>query len=107
MAEAVFPFVVYPAEGQLPFINTCTVKQGNTLLALHVPISVWPAPGGQTPVGVTYDHQGETALEFKDIFRTPNARAVIDDQLYTVVDLQTNLYLPHVALLLRESQPMI
>src|SRR5262245_31649658 len=107
MAEAVFPFVVYPAEGQLPFINSAVVKQGNTLLAMNVPISVWPTPGSVSQVGAVYDHEGETGLEFFDIFRTPNCRVVIDDVLYMVVDIQKNVYLPHVALQLRESNPVI
>jgi hypothetical protein len=107
MAEAVFPFFVYPAEGQLPFINTAKLTKGNALIALHVPISVWPAPNGATNVGVVYDHGGETGLDYFDLFRTPNVKVTIDDLSYMVVDIQKNLYVPHAALMLRESNAML
>lgn len=107
MAEAIFPFVVYPAEGQLPFINTARVMRGDTLLALNVPVSVWPVSGSATDVGIAYDHQGEAPLDFAHLLRTPNVRLYIDELRYTVINIEANLFMPHVALLLREMAPML
>lgn len=107
MAEAIFPFIVYPPEGQLPFINTARVMRGDTLIALHVPISVWPAGASASLTGMTYDHQGEAPLDFAPLFRTPNLRLFIDNLRYTIVDWEQNDYLPHVALRLREVNAML
>ena len=107
MAEAIFPFIIYPPEGQLPFINTARVMKGDTLIALNVPVSVWPVGGTLTDVGLAYDHQGEAPLEYAQILRMANCRLYIDDMRYTVVSIEKNEYVPHVALALREMNSML
>lgn len=100
--EAVFPFIIYPAEGQLPFFNVARVMKGDELLAENVPISVWPVTGSSNDLGMSYDHQAEAPLDFAPLLRTPNARLYIDDLRYTVVNIERNEFIPHVALALRE-----
>jgi hypothetical protein len=107
MAEAIFPFIVYPVEGQLPFLNTARVMKGDELLATNVPVSVWPVGNAFSSVGLAYDHQGEAPLDFAQLLRTPNARLFIDDERYTIVNIEKNLHMPHVALTLREMRPAL
>jgi hypothetical protein len=107
MAEAIFPFIIYPAEGQLPFLNLARVMRGDELLAANIPISVWPVGNAFSNVGLAYDHQGEAPLDFAPLLRTPNARLFIDDQRYTIVNIEKNVHIPHVALSLREMQPSL
>ena len=106
--EAVFPFIIYPSQGQLPFLNLARVMKGTELLAANVPISVWPVGNSfQSDVGLSYDHNGEAPLDFAQLLRTPNARLYIDDLRYTIVNIERNEFIPHVALSLREMAPAL
>jgi len=100
--EAVFPFIIFPAEGQLPFLNMARVMRGDELLAANVPISVWPIGSSAADIGLSYDHQGEAPLDFAQLLRTPNARIYVDNQRYTITSIEKNEFIPHVAMTLRE-----
>lgn len=102
------PGPVTPDEGfMLPYIRMGRLMLGEEILSATIPISVWPTTGTTTDVGLAYDHQGEAPLEYAPLLRTPNARLYINDIRYTIVDIATNEYVPHVALALREMAPML
>jgi hypothetical protein len=107
MPEATFPFIVFPAPRTLPFIKTGTVLSGSTLIATNVPVSVWPAPGAVSNVGMVYDHDAEAPRNMEQILRMPNIRLIVDDVTYTVVDFEINEFIPHLVLRLRQMRAMI
>jgi hypothetical protein len=107
MPEATFPFVVYPSSQSLPFLSLARLISNDVWVADNIPITIWPSPGGVTEVGASYDHQGESPLDSAGLYRFPNVRVFVDDARYTVVDIEENRFLPHVALRLREMRPMI
>jgi hypothetical protein len=90
----------------LPFARLAQLKtRPDTVIADDVPCSVWPTTTRVTGSGLSYDHEGELPVSYYDQVRGPNVVLVLDDEEYIVVDAQENVYLPHVAVLLRRARP--
>lgn len=90
--------------GTLPFISSASLKQGDTEVLADMPISVWPVMGVSGGTGTYYDHQAEAPVDYADLLRgTSNLRLFVNGIRYTIVGIESNLYWPHVSLLLREA----
>ena len=92
--------------GPLPFARSAQVKvRPSTILEEALPCTIWPTGSRMTTAGVAYDHEGEAPLDFYGLLREPNRVLVLDGEEYVVVDCQQNVYLPHVAMVLRRARP--
>lgn len=89
----------------LPFLQMADVTRNGEEVATDMPISIWPAPARAGEVGGVYDHDGEAPVAFWADLRVANTRLSVDGKMYTVVDVQKHLFLPHCSLVLREVSP--
>ena len=91
----------------LPYAQEANViRRPNTmLLGDPIPCSIWPTRTRTAASGLTWDHEGETPLEWADTLALSNVVLVVDTVQYAVVEVQRNEFLPHAALRLRRSAP--
>lgn len=89
----------------LPFITRATVTElGGEVVMANVPITVWPTPGRNTPTGRAFDHSAEAALVNVGLWGH-NQRVEVDGRSYAIVEAVPHVFLPHIALSLREMRP--
>jgi hypothetical protein len=88
----------------LPYLRKGTLqKQDGTVIALNIPVSVWPANGVTSRYGEYFDHQAEASPHYvNELVNGPaNRRLVIDGVKYNIVQATPHDFLPHVELTLR------
>jgi hypothetical protein len=105
MARAIFPLEPRVPGASLPFwTHGQIIAQGGAVIAEGVPISIWPASGRATDSGVSYDHEGECHLGYRDAVRQANRSFVVGGTEYKVISVDENYFIPHLALRLREMR---